>query len=179
MSDESSAPLTPEFLDQMHAFSSDLAEEQISLTFDDNLPQRYSLFMNYLHHHRGAPTWLGEFITSSGDDVMGAQWRKAVAEYAALVRTGQTWTIEMVYDDALRQAWIDVADERKKINNSFPTVDDIYTPEEKKRLEEIGGPFMGNPARNGYGITEETPPVNNENSSKHDSPRKDKRKLND
>ena len=161
----------------MHAFSSDLAEEQISLTFDDKLEQRYSLFMNYLHHHRGAPTWLGEFITSSGDDVMDAQWRKAVAEYAALVRTGQTWTIEMVYDDALRQAWIYVADERKKINNPFPTVDDIYTPEQKKRLEEIGGPFMGNPARNGYGITEEPAPTDNdENSSKHRSSHKRKPK---
>jgi hypothetical protein len=177
MSDESSAPLTPEFLDQMHAFSSDLAEEQISLMFDDNLAQRYSLFMNYLHHHRGAPTWLGEFITSSGDDVMGAQWRKAVAEYAALVRTGQTWTIEMVYDDALRQAWIDIDDKRKKINNPFPTVDDIYTPEEKKRLEEIGGPFMGNPARNGYGITEEPAQTDvDKNSSKHNSSQKRKPK---
>ena len=114
MSDESSAPLTPEFLDQMHAFSSDLAEEQISLTFDDNLPQRYSLFMNYLHHHRGAPTWLGEFITRSGDDVMGAQWLKAVAEYDALDRAGQTWTIEIEYDDALRQAWSNIADKRQR-----------------------------------------------------------------
>jgi hypothetical protein len=177
MSDDS-LPLTPEYLDQMHAFSSDLAEEQISLTFDDKLEQRYSLFMNYLHHHRGAPTWLGEFITSSGDDdVLSVQWRKAVAEYAALVRTGQTWTIEMVYDDALRQAWIDVADERKKIDNPFPTVDDIYTPEEKKRLEEIGGPFMGNPARNGYGITEEPAPTDiDKNSSKHRSSHKRKPK---
>jgi hypothetical protein len=113
MSDDS-LPLTPELLDQMHLFSSDLAEEQISLMFDDNLAQRYSLFMNYLHHHRGAPTWLGEFITSSGDDVMDAQWLKAVAEYAALVRTGQTWTIEIVYDDALRQAWNDIADQRQR-----------------------------------------------------------------
>jgi hypothetical protein len=114
MPNDSLPPLTPEYLDQMHAFSSDLAEEQISLTFDDKLEQRYSLFMNYLHHHRGASTWLSEFITSSGDDVMGAQWRKAVAEYAALVRTGQTWTIEIEYDDALRQAWIDVADKRQR-----------------------------------------------------------------
>ena len=113
MSDDS-LPLTPELLDQMHAFSSDLAEEQIAMMFDDKLEQRYSLFMNYLHHHRGAPTWLGEFITSSGDDVLSVQWRKAIAEYAALVRTGQTWTIEIVYDDALRQAWIDVADKRQR-----------------------------------------------------------------
>ncbi len=98
MSDDSLPPLTPEYLDQMHAFDNILAEEQIAMMFDDKLEQRYSLFMNYLHHHRGAPTWLGEFITSSGDDVMGAQWRKAVAEYAALVRTRQTWTIEMMFD---------------------------------------------------------------------------------
>lgn len=114
MSDDS-LPLTPEYLDQMHAFDNILAEEQISMIFDDKLEQRYSLFMNYLHHHRGAPTWLGEFITSSGDDdVLSAQWHKAVAEYAALVRTGQTWTIEMVYDDALRQAWINMADKRQR-----------------------------------------------------------------
>jgi len=99
----------------MHTFDNILAEEQIAMMFDDKLEQRYSLFMNYLHHHRGAPTWLGEFITSSGDDdVLSAQWRKAVAEYAALVRTGQTWTIEMVYDDALRQAWINMADQRHR-----------------------------------------------------------------
>ena len=104
MSNDSLPPLTPEYLDQMHAFDNILAEEQIAMMFDDKLEQRYSLFMNYLHHHRGAPRWLGVFITSSGDDVMDDQWRKAVAEYAALVRTGQTWTIEMVYDDALRQA---------------------------------------------------------------------------
>ena len=115
MPNDSLPPLTPEYLDQMHAFDNILAEEQIAMMFDDKLEQRYSLFMNYLHHHRGAPTWLGEFITSSGDDdVLSAQWLKAVAEYAALVRTGQTWTIEMVYDDALRQAWIDVADKHQR-----------------------------------------------------------------
>ncbi len=45
MSDDS-LPLTPELLDQMHAFDNILAEEQIAMMFDDKLEQCYSLFMN-------------------------------------------------------------------------------------------------------------------------------------
>lgn len=66
----------------------------------------------------------------------------------------------------------------KETRSRFPTVDDIYTPEEKKRLEEIGGAFTGNPARNGWGITPErvSAPLNEKKTPKLSPSLKSKRK---
>jgi hypothetical protein len=91
----------------------------------------YGFLMRYLDEHRGQSTWLAAWCETHVDPALVDCWQRAAKEYAALAQTGQTWAIEMLYDadDALRNAWRDVAAQERQMQDAHEH-DDIEEDEE-------------------------------------------------
>ena len=106
--------ITPQQLDEAYARNPALAKTlllQICLQ-DDN--QVHSFLLAYLEHHNGQTSWLHEHIAQIPDVDTQDVWERVCAAFADQDATGQSWADEMVNDDALRQAWMDVAEQRKR-----------------------------------------------------------------